>query len=207
MAFVGFFPQLVAGPRSVRVPFCRKSSAQENFTSVAQSGLRLMLWGMFKKVVVADTCAPLVDNIFAHHDEYKGLTLIFGAVLFAFQIYGDFSGYSDMAIGTGRLFGIQLNTNFATPYFSKHRRVLAALAHLLVHLVQGLRLHPAWGSRHGMTQTVRNTFVIFGFLDSGTAQIGRCGLGRSRVAFLAFAPERPKPQTQLLFRRMDFLMA
>ena len=105
-AFVGFFPQLVAGPierASALLPQIRRPRTFD--LTLAQSGLRLMLWGMFKKVVVADTCAPLVDNIFANHEDYSGLTLIFGAVLFAFQIYGDFSGYSDMAIGTGRLFG------------------------------------------------------------------------------------------------------
>ena len=85
----------------------------------AVSGLRLMLWGMFKKVVVADTCARYADMIFNDPSSHSTPTLLLGAVYFSFQIYGDFSGYSDIAIGTSRLFGINLSTNFKVPYFSR----------------------------------------------------------------------------------------
>ena len=162
-AFVSFFPQLVAGPIERASALLPQIQRPRTFDlRLAQSGLRLLLWGMFKKVVVADTCAPLVDNIFAHHEEYSGLTLIFGAVLFAFQIYGDFSGYSDMAIGTGRLFGIRLNTNFATPYFSRNIAEFWRRWHIsLSTWFKDYVYIPLGGSRHGMAQTVRNTFVIF----------------------------------------------
>ncbi len=119
-AFVSFFPQLVAGPieRASRLlPQIENKRVFKYEEGVA--GLRLILWGMFKKVVVADTCAIYANDIFANYTEYSGPTLMLGAVYFAFQIYGDFSGYSDIAIGTAKLFGIQLMTNFKTPYFSR----------------------------------------------------------------------------------------
>ena len=119
-AFVSFFPQLVAGPierAAALLPQIRRPRQFDFDTAV--SGLQLILWGLFKKVVVADTCAVFVNDVFDHHHDYSGPTLILGAVFFAFQIYGDFSGYSDIAIGTARLFGIQLMTNFRTPYFSR----------------------------------------------------------------------------------------
>ena len=81
--------------------------------------MRLILWGMFKKVVVADSCAPYVHMCFDNPEAFSGATLILGAVLFSFQIYGDFSGYSDIAIGTAKLFGFELMTNFKFPYFSR----------------------------------------------------------------------------------------
>ena len=81
--------------------------------------MRLILWGMFKKVVVADSCAPYVDMCFDNPEAFSGSTLILGAILFSFQIYGDFSGYSDIAIGTAKLFGFELMTNFKFPYFSR----------------------------------------------------------------------------------------
>ena len=119
-AFVSFFPQLVAGPierASALLPQIQRPRRLDYEEAV--TGLRLILWGLFKKVVVADTCAIYVDDIFAQHGTYPGPTLMLGALFFAFQIYGDFSGYSDIAIGTARLFGIRLQTNFKTPYFSR----------------------------------------------------------------------------------------
>ena len=85
----------------------------------AVNGLKQFLWGLFKKVVIADNCAIIVNDIFANYDSYSGTTLILGAIFFAFQIYGDFSGYSNIAIGTARLFGFNLMQNFAFPYFSR----------------------------------------------------------------------------------------
>ena len=100
-AFVSFFPQLVAGPIERASALLPQIQRRRQFDfDVATSGLQLILWGLFKKVVVADTCAIFVNDIFDNHHEYSGPTLILGAVYFAFQIYGDFSGYSDIAIGT-----------------------------------------------------------------------------------------------------------
>ncbi len=119
-AFVSFFPQLVAGPIERASRLLPQIESRRVFKyEEGVAGLRLILWGMFKKVVVADTCAIYVNDIFANYTEYSGPTLILGMVYFAFQIYGDFSGYSDIAIGTAKLFGIQLMTNFKTPFFSK----------------------------------------------------------------------------------------
>jgi D-alanyl-lipoteichoic acid acyltransferase DltB (MBOAT superfamily) len=86
---------------------------------LTRSGVYLIIWGLFKKVVIADNCAFFINQIFEQHQGYSSMELVLGAVLFAFQIYGDFSGYSDIAIGTARLFGFQLMTNFAFPYFSR----------------------------------------------------------------------------------------
>jgi alginate O-acetyltransferase complex protein AlgI len=119
-AFVSFFPQLVAGPIERASALLPQIEAPRKFSyEYATSGMRLIFWGMFKKVVVADSCAFYVNDIFAKHESYSGPTLLLGLVYFAFQIYGDFSGYSDIAIGTARLFGIKLLENFKSPFFSK----------------------------------------------------------------------------------------
>ena len=120
-AFVSFFPQLVAGPierASHLLP--QLLNARKFDYQRAVEGMRLILWGLFKKVVIADSLAPMVNDIFANYTIYSGGVLILGAVFFAFQIYGDFSGYSDIAIGVARLFGFDLMTNFKFPYFSRN---------------------------------------------------------------------------------------
>ena len=120
-AFVSFFPQLVAGPieRASRLlPQFLKPRRFEYHK--ASDGLRQICWGLFKKLVIADNCAKVVDIIFENYSTLDGSALLLGAFLFAFQIYCDFSGYSDIAIGTARLFGIELMQNFATPYFSRN---------------------------------------------------------------------------------------
>ena len=162
-AFVSFFPQLVAGPierASTLLPQIasrRKFDYEEGLT-----GMRLILWGMFKKVVVADTCAIYVNDVFANYTEYSGPTLLMGAVFFAFQIYGDFSGYSDIAIGTARLFGIRLMTNFKTPYFSRDIAEFWRRWHIsLSTWFRDYLYIPLGGSRVGRWRAVRNTFVIF----------------------------------------------
>ena len=121
LAFVSFFPQLVAGPIERASNLLPQFLRPRTFDMVAaRDGLRQMLWGFFKKIVIADTCAPWVNEIFAGDvSTTAGITLFFGAFFFAFQIYGDFSGYSDIAIGCARLFGIGLSQNFAYPYFSR----------------------------------------------------------------------------------------
>ena len=120
-SFVSFFPQLVAGPierASNLLPQILKKRVFEYEQGI--QGLRLILWGMFKKVVIADTLAPMVDNIFGNYQDLGGGVLWLGAVYFAFQIYCDFSGYSDIAIGTAKLFGFELMSNFRFPYFSRN---------------------------------------------------------------------------------------
>ncbi|MCF8461667.1 MAG: MBOAT family protein [Flavobacteriales bacterium] len=119
-AFVSFFPQLVAGPierASHLLPqFYRKRTV--DYTDMVE-GFHRILWGLFKKIVIADRLAIVVNEIYNYPTEYHGLTLVMGTVFFAFQIYCDFSGYSEIAIGTARLFGFDLMTNFRTPYFSQ----------------------------------------------------------------------------------------
>ena len=162
-AFVSFFPQLVAGPIERASALLPQISARRKFEyEEGVSGLRLILWGMFKKVVVADTCAIYVNDVFANYTDYSGPTLMMGAVFFAFQIYGDFSGYSDIAIGTARLFGIRLMTNFKTPYFSRDIAEFWRRWHIsLSTWFRDYLYIPLGGSRVGKWKAVRNTFVIF----------------------------------------------
>ena len=162
-AFVSFFPQLVAGPierASALLPQLQKRRVFE--TELGNSGARLILWGLMKKIALADTCAIYVNDIFGDHSHCSGLTLVIGAVLFAIQIYGDFSGYSDIAIGTARLFGIRLMTNFQSPYFSRDIADFWRRWH--VSLSTWFRDYvyiPLGGSRVGTWKAVRNTFIIF----------------------------------------------
>ncbi len=119
-AFVSFFPQLVAGPIERAGHLLPQFLQKRAFNlPLAKDGLRQILWGLFKKTVIADNLAPYVDKIFSNYEAYSGPMLILGTLYFAVQIYCDFSGYSDMAIGTARLFGFDLKRNFAYPYFSR----------------------------------------------------------------------------------------
>ena len=119
-AFVSFFPQLVAGPIERASNLLPQFLQRKNFNlEQAKDGLRQILWGLFKKTVIADNLAPYVDKIYSNYEAYPGPMLLLGTVYFAVQIYCDFSGYSDMAIGTARLFGFDLKRNFAYPYFSR----------------------------------------------------------------------------------------
>ena len=162
-AFVSFFPQLVAGPIERASALLPQIEKRRTFDyNLAVSGLRLILWGMFKKVVVADTCAFYVDDIFANHQDHSGPTLVLGGIYFAFQIYGDFSGYSDIAIGTARLFGIRLMTNFQMPYFSRDIAEFWRRWHIsLSTWFRDYLYIPLGGSRNGKWNSVRNTFLIF----------------------------------------------
>ena len=118
--FVSFFPLLVAGPIERATHLLPQIKKERTFDyAKAVNGLRQILWGLFKKIVIADNCADFANEIFNNSADYSGSTLVLGAVFFTFQIYGDFSGYSDIAIGTARLFGIELLRNFAFPYFSR----------------------------------------------------------------------------------------
>lgn len=162
-AFISFFPQLVAGPieRATNLlPQFRKARTFDY--SKAVDGCRQMLWGFFKKMVVADNAAFFVQKIFDAPESYHGLTLLVGAVLFSIQIYCDFSGYSDIAIGCARLFGIELRANFRFPYFSRNiaefwRRWHISLNKWFVDYVY----IPLGGSRVSKFKVIRNTFIIF----------------------------------------------
>lgn len=119
-AFISFFPQLVAGPIERATNLLPQFLQKRTFSyEQGVDGMRQILWGLFKKIVVADNCAMYVDQVWATYDTQSGSTLLLAAVLFTFQIYGDFSGYSDIAIGTAKLFGIKLMRNFNNPYFSR----------------------------------------------------------------------------------------
>ena len=162
-AFVCFFPQLVAGPieRATNLlPQFYKRRAFEYDKAV--DGMRQILWGLFKKVVIADNCAEYANLIFNNYQDYNGSTLLVGAIFFTFQIYGDFSGYSDIAIGTSKLFGFNLKQNFSTPYFSRDIAEFWRRWHIsLSTWFRDYVYIPLGGSRGGIWMKVRNTFVIF----------------------------------------------
>jgi len=163
MAFVSFFPQLVAGPieraTNLLPQFYKKRTFEYN---KAVDGLRQILWGLFKKIVIADNAAQLANEIFNNSADYSGSTLVLGALFFTFQIYGDFSGYSDIAIGTSRLFGFDLMQNFNFPYFSRDIAEFWRRWHIsLSTWFRDYLYIPLGGSRGGTWMKVRNTFIIF----------------------------------------------
>ena len=162
-SFVSFFPQLVAGPierASNLLPQIQKKR-EFNYKQSVQ-GFRLIIWGMFKKVVIADTLAPTVNTIFNNYQDFGGLTLWFGAICFAFQIYCDFSGYSDIAIGTAKLFGFEIMSNFKFPYFSRNIGEFWRRWHIsLSTWFRDYLYIPLGGSRVTKLKTVRNIFIIF----------------------------------------------
>lgn len=161
--FVSFFPLLVAGPIERATHLLPQIRKERNFDYLkAADGLRQILWGLFKKVVIADQCAISANQIFDNAGEYSGSTLALGAILFAFQIYGDFSGYSDIALGTARLFGIELLRNFAFPYFSRDIAEFWRRWHIsLSSWFKDYLYIPLGGSKGGTWAKVRNTFIIF----------------------------------------------
>jgi D-alanyl-lipoteichoic acid acyltransferase DltB (MBOAT superfamily) len=162
-AFVCFFPQLVAGPIERATNLLPQFLKARKFNyDQAADGMRQILWGLFKKVVVADNCAVFVNAIFDNPDPLSGSTLFMGAVLFAFQIYCDFSGYSDIAIGTSRLFNINLKQNFATPYFSRNIGEFWRRWHISLSTWFREYLYiPLGGSQGGTWNKIRNVFLIF----------------------------------------------
>ena len=161
--FVSFFPLLVAGPIERATHLLPQIQKKRTFNyENAVDGLKQILWGLFKKVVIADNCAKLANAIFNNYSEYTGSTLALGGVFFAFQIYGDFSGYSDIALGTARLFGIDLLRNFAFPYFSRDIAEFWRRWHIsLSTWFRDYLYIPLGGSKGGMWMKVRNTFIIF----------------------------------------------
>ncbi len=162
-AFVSFFPQLVAGPIERATNLLPQFYNKRIFDySKAVDGLRQILWGLFKKVVIADNCAEFANLIFNNSADYSGSTLVLGAIFFTFQIYGDFSGYSDIAIGTARLFGFNLMQNFNFPYFSRDIAEFWRRWHIsLSTWFRDYLYIPLGGSRGGTLMKVKNTFIIF----------------------------------------------
>ena len=163
LAFVSFFPQLVAGPIERATNLLPQFYKKRSFHySKAVDGCKQILWGLFKKVVIADNCAEFADQIFNNYGDYSALTLLLGAVFFTFQIYGDFSGYSDIAIGTSKLFGFDLKQNFAFPYFSRDIAEFWRRWHIsLSTWFRDYLYIPLGGSRGSIWFKIRNTFIIF----------------------------------------------
>ncbi|WP_179351904.1 MBOAT family O-acyltransferase [Winogradskyella vidalii] len=162
-AFVSFFPQLVAGPIERATNLLPQFKHKRHFKySEAMDGVYLIIWGLFKKVVIADNCAQFANDIFQHSGSYSSSTLLLGSFYFAFQIYGDFSGYSDIAIGTSKLFGFNLMQNFAVPYFSRDMAEFWRRWHIsLSTWFRDYLYIPLGGSRGSKWQQIRNVFIIF----------------------------------------------
>lgn len=161
--FVSFFPLLVAGPIERATHFLPQINKPRTFDyNKAVDGLRQILWGLFKKIVIADNCAVYVNQVFDNYQSQSGSTLLLAAVFFAFQIYGDFSGYSDIALGTARLLGIELLRNFNYPYFSRDIAEFWRRWHIsLTTWFRDYIYIPLGGSRGGTWMKIRNTFIIF----------------------------------------------
>ena len=162
-AFITFFPQLVAGPIERATNLLPQFQKKRTFDySNAVDGMRQILWGLFKKIVIADNCAEYANQIFDNSGEMNGSSLVLGAIFFTFQIYGDFSGYSDIAIGISRLFGFNLMQNFNFPYFSRDIAEFWRRWHIsLSTWFRDYLYFPLGGSRGGSWMKVRNTFIIF----------------------------------------------
>ncbi len=162
-AFVSFFPQLVAGPIERATHLLPQFSSKRTFNySKAVDGTRQILWGLFKKVVIADNCAELANAAFNNSADAHGGSLVLGAIFFTFQIYGDFSGYSDIAIGTARLFGFNLMQNFAFPYFSRDIAEFWRRWHIsLSTWFRDYLYIPLGGSRVNIARAIRNIVIIF----------------------------------------------
>jgi D-alanyl-lipoteichoic acid acyltransferase DltB (MBOAT superfamily) len=161
--FISFFPQLIAGPierASNLLPQLYKKRVFEYENAV--DGMRQILWGLFMKIVIADNCATYVNQIFDDYSNYSGSTLLLGAFLFTIQIYGDFAGYSDIAIGTSRLFGFNSKRNFAFPYFSRDIAEFWRRWHIsLSTWFRDYVYIPLGGSRRGTWLNIRNIFIVF----------------------------------------------
>ena len=164
IAYISFFPQLVAGPIEQAKHLLPQFGKNLRFdAATATDGLRQILWGLFKKMVVADNCAPVVDNVWSDLPLADGASLTAAMLLFAVQIYGDFSGYSDIAAGSARLFGFELTDNFHYPYFATGLRDFWRRWHIsLMRWLVDYVYIPLGGSRISSTTTIRNILVVFG---------------------------------------------
>ncbi len=161
--FVSFFPLLVAGPIERATHLLPQILKKRTFVyEKAADGMRQILWGLFKKMVIADNCAEVANQIFQNPEQHNSVTLFLGAFFFTIQIYCDFSGYSDIALGTARLFGIELLRNFAFPYFSRDIAEFWRRWHIsLSSWFKDYLYIPLGGSNGGKWMKVRNTFAIF----------------------------------------------
>lgn len=161
--FVSFFPLLVAGPIERATHLLPQIEKNRRFNyDKSVNGLKQILWGYFKKVVIADNCAEQANIIFNNYTHYHGINLIFGAVMFSIQIYCDFSGYSDIALGTAKLLGFDLIKNFAFPYFSRSVAEFWRRWHIsLSSWFRDYVYFPLGGSRVSLVNQIRNTFIIF----------------------------------------------
>lgn len=162
-SYVSFFPQLVAGPIERAKDLCPQFERTKSFDhNLAVLGCQQILWGLLKKLVLADNCAVLADQYFNHHTAHQGSSLLLGAFFFTFQIYGDFSGYSDIAIGVARLFGFNLSINFNYPYFSSNITDFWKRWHIsLTSWFRDYVYIPLGGNKHGHLFWIRNVIVVF----------------------------------------------
>ncbi len=161
--FVSYFPLLVAGPIERATHLLPQLKVKREFDfDKAKEGVYQIIWGLVKKVVIADTCSMYANAVFDHYNSMNSLSLILGAVYFAFQIYGDFSGYSDIALGTSKLFGIDLLKNFDFPYFSRDIAEFWRKWHIsLTTWFRDYIYIPLGGSQGSKAMKIRNTFIIF----------------------------------------------
>ncbi|EPR69712.1 putative poly(beta-D-mannuronate) O-acetylase [Winogradskyella psychrotolerans RS-3] len=162
-AFVSFFPQLVAGPIERASNLLSQIVKKRTFNKQQSvDGLKLILWGLFKKIAIADSLSPIVDDIFTNYAHYPASTLILGVTLFSFQVYCDFSGYSDIAIGTAKLFGIELMSNFKFPQFARNVAEYWQRWHISLSTWFRHYLYiPLGGSRGSKLKSIRNISIIF----------------------------------------------
>ncbi|QSB27996.1 MBOAT family protein [Flavobacterium sp. CLA17] len=161
--FVSYFPLLVAGPIERATHLLPQVKVKREFSfQLAKEGIYQIIWGLVKKVVIADTCATYANAIFDHYTSMNSFSLILGAIYFAFQIYGDFSGYSDIALGVSKLFGLDLLRNFNYPYFSRDIAEFWRRWHIsLSSWFRDYLYIPLGGSKGGLWMKIRNTFIIF----------------------------------------------
>jgi D-alanyl-lipoteichoic acid acyltransferase DltB (MBOAT superfamily) len=210
LAYVSFFPQLVAGPIERAIDLLPQFLVPRSVSwPQIQAGCRQALWGLFKKMVVADNVAVHVDYVFRHCGELDGASLLIGAFLFSLQIYCDFSGYTDVAIGAAKLMGFQLSRNFAYPYFSRNIAEFWRRWHMTLSTWFRDYLYiPLGGSRIGRSRTILNilvtftlcgfwhganwTFLAWGFLN-GLMFVPLILLDRHQVNKQIVAHDRPWP--------------
>ena len=163
LLYIGFFPKLLAGPIERPTNLIPQIQRPRIFDyEMAADGMRQILWGAFKKMAVADSCAVFVNQVWLTYDTQTGSNLMLAAILYTIQIYGDFSGYSDMAIGSAKLFGFRFRDNFLFPYFSRNMNEFWRRWHISLNtwFVDYVYI-PLGGSRDGKWKTIRNTMIIF----------------------------------------------
>ncbi len=164
LAYISFFPQLVAGPIERATNLLPQFQRMRQFDyAKAVDGMRQMLWGFLKKLVIADNCATVVNEYWNHYQDLPGVSLFLMGVLFTFQIYCDFSGYSDIAIGCARLFGFNLMRNFNFPYFSRSIPEFWRRWHIsLTTWFRDYIYFPLGGSRCDKWKIIRNVYIVWG---------------------------------------------